>query len=120
MLFSYIDTRERQTEYALLRTLGSSPSQLNRVVWFSVLLVMASGIGLGTWVGYQVGASLLPLMEVAEEGARVVPPMVLRTNWTTLLVTYLTLVGVTIATVAWLTWYSGKIEVQRALRIGEA
>ena len=32
MLFSYIDTRERQTEYALLRTLGSSPGQLNRVV----------------------------------------------------------------------------------------
>ena len=91
----------------------------NRVVWFSVLLVVVSGIGLGTWVGYQIGAELLPLMEVTEEGTRVVPPLVLRTNWTTLLVTYLTLFGVTIATVAWLSWYSGKIEVQRALRIGE-
>ena len=120
MLFSYLDTRQRQTEFALLRTLGSSTGQLNRVVWFSVLLIVTSGIGLGSWVGYQIGASLLPLMEVAESGARVVPPMVLHTNWTTLLVTYLTLVGVTIATVGWLTWYSGKIEVQRALRIGEA
>ena len=119
MLFSYLDTRGRQTEYALLRTLGSSPSHLNRVVWFSLLLVVASGFGLGSWVGYQIGVSLLPLMEVAEQGARVVPPMVLRTNWITLLVTYLTLAGVTIATVAWLTWYSSKIEVQRALRIGE-
>ena len=119
MLFSYIDTRQRQTEFALLRTLGSSTRQLNRVVWFNVLLVVASGVGLGSWVGYQVGASLLPLIEVAEDGARVVPPMVLHTNWTTLLVTYLTLAGVTIATVAWLSWYSGKIEVQRALRIGE-
>ncbi len=120
MLFSYLDTRQRQTEFALLRTLGSTPGQLNRVVWFSILLIISSGIGLGSWVGYQVGASLLPLMEVAEEGARVVPPMVLRTNWTTFLVTYLALAGVTIATVGWLTWYSGKIEVQRALRIGEA
>ena len=120
MLFSYIDTRERQTEFALLRTLGSSTRQLNRVVWFNALLVLAFGIGLGSWVGYQIAASLLPLMEVAEEGTRVVPSMVLRTNWTTLLVTYLTLVGVTIATVAWLAWYSGKIEVQRALRIGKA
>ena len=119
MLFSYMDTRQRQTEFALLRTLGSSTKQLNRVVWFSVLLVVASGIGLGSWVGYQIAASLLPLIEVAEDGARVVPPLVLRTNWTTLLVTYLTLVGVTIATVAWLSWYSGKIEVQRALRIGD-
>ncbi len=120
MLFSYIDTRQRRTEFALLRTLGSSTRQLYRVVWFSVLLVIASGIGLGSWVGYQIGVGLLPLMEVAEEGARVVPPMVLRTNWTTLLVTYLTLIGVTIVTVAWLTWYSAKIEVQRALRVGEA
>ena len=126
MLFSYIDTRERQTEFALLRTLGSSTRHLNRVVWFNALLVLAFGIGLGSWVGYQIAAGIWPLGDglllligVTEEGTRVVPPMVLRTNWTTLLVIYLTLVGVTIATVGWLTWYSGKIEVQRALRIGK-
>ena len=119
MLFSYIDMRERQTEFALLRTLGSSSWQLNGVVWFGVALVMACGIGLGTLAGFLFGASLLPMLEVGEEGARVVPPMVLKTDWTALLASYLVLALVTVGTMTWLAWFSAKMEVQRALRIGE-
>ena len=120
MLFSYIDTRERQTEFALLRTLGSSTRQLNGVVWFSIFLVVGCGIGLGTWVGFQTGVYLLPLLGTAEEGTPVVPPLVLQTNWTTLLVSYLVLAGVTAVTVVWLAWLSARMEIQRALRIGDA
>ena len=119
MLFSYTDTNDRQTEFALLRTLGSSSRQLNGVVWFSVILVVVCGIGLGSLAGPLLGASMLPLMEVAEEGARVTPPMVLQTNWMTLLVSYLVLAGVTAGTVAWLAWITSKMEVQRVLRIGD-
>ena len=119
MLFSYIDTRERQIEFALLRTLGSSTKQLNGVVWFSIFLVVVCGVGLGTWVGFQIGASLLPSMDVAADGTRVVPPLVLRIDWTTLLVSYLVLAGVTVLTVVWLAWLSARMEIQRALRIGD-
>lgn len=119
MLFSYIDMRERQTEFALLRTLGSSRWQLNGVVCFGVALVVVCGIGLGTVAGFLFAAGLLPALGHAEEGARVVPPMVLKIDWTALLVSYLVLALVTAGTVAWLAWFSAKIEVQRALRIGE-
>ena len=120
MLFSYIDTGERQTEFALFRTLGSSASQLNAVVWFGVILIVACGIGIGTLVGFQTGTNLLPLMDVAKDGVPVVPPMVLKINWTTLIISYVALIAVTMGTVAWLAWFSAKLEVQRALRIGEA
>ena len=120
MLFFYLDTRERQTEFALLRTLGFSKWQLNGVVWFNLFLVVVCGIGLGTLAGQQIGSSLLPILEVAEEGVRVTPPMTLQTNWLTLLVSYLVLAGVTAITVVWLAWLTGKLEVQRVLRIGEA
>ena len=119
MLFSFLDTRERRTEFALMRTLGSSRAQLTGIVWFSVILVVACGIGLGSWVGQWIGASLLPLMEVAEEGARVTPPMVLQTDWSTMLMSYLVLAGVTAGTVAWLAWITFRMEVQQVLRIGE-
>jgi hypothetical protein len=119
MLFSYLDTRDRQTEFAIMRTLGSSKAQLTGVVWFSVILVVACGIGLGSLAGQWVGASLLPLMETAEEGARVTPPMVLQTNWSTLLLSYLVLAGVTAGTVAWLALITFRLEVQQVLRIGE-
>lgn len=119
MLFSYVDTRERQTEFALLRTLGSSPGQLNGVVWFNLLLVVACGIGLGTWAGQQLGNALLPLLGVAEEGIPATPPMVLQTNWVVLLASYLLLGAVTAGTVVWLAWLTAKLEVQRVLRAGE-
>lgn len=119
MLFSFIDTMERQTEFALLRTLGSSRTQLNGAVWFSVLLVAACGIALGTLAGLLTGITLLPLMEVAEEGAKVTPRMVLQTNWITLGVSYLVLAGVTLGTVLWLVWFTAKMQVHQVLRIGE-
>jgi hypothetical protein len=120
VLFSYMDIRERQTEFALLRTLGSSQRQVNGVVWFSLLLVVAAGIGVGTWAGQQIGASILPVLEVAEGGARVTPPMVLQTNWIILLLSYLVLASVAVGTVIWLAWLTGKLELQQVLRAGEA
>ena len=120
MLFSYMDMRERQTEFALLRTIGFSTRQLNGVVWFHLVLVVVLGVGLGTLAGHVIGARLLPIMEWAEEGVRVAPPMLFRTDWLTLLISYLVLAGVTACTVVWLAWLTSKLEVQRVLRIGEA
>ena len=52
-LFCWLDTRERQTEFALLRTLGSSRGQLNGVVWFNLAIVVIAGVAIGTWAGAQ-------------------------------------------------------------------
>ncbi len=120
VLFSYTDTRERQTEFALLRTIGSSRRQVNGVVWFSLFLVVACGIGLGTWAGQQIGASILPILEIGEGGTRVTPPMVLETNWATLAGAYLLLAMVTAGTVGWLAWLTARMEVHQVLRAGEA
>ena len=119
MLFSFFDTKERQTEYALLRTLGSTGGQLRGIVWFNLFLIVFCGVALGTWVGQLIGVSILPLMEVAEEGSRITPPMAFTTNWSSLLVTYSVLVLVTVLTVVWLAWLSAKMQVQQVLRMGD-
>ena len=120
VLFSYVDTGERRTEFALLRTLGSSAGQLNGLVWFNLLLMVACGVGLGTWAGQQIGTTLLPVLEVSEGGVRVTPPMVLQTNWITLAVAYLALASVALANVVWLAWFTARLNVQQVLRAGEA
>ena len=56
-LYCWLDTRERQTEFALLRTLGSSRGQLNAVVWFNLAVVVIAGVAVGTWAGAQIGAA---------------------------------------------------------------
>ena len=119
MLYSYTDARDRSTEFALLRTLGFSRMQLHGVVWFNLILVALCGVGLGTWAGQQIAASVLPILEIAEQGQRVTPPMSLRINWGVLLGTYAVLAVVAAVTVAWLAVLTARLELQRALRIGE-
>ena len=118
MVFSYMDVRERQTEFALLKTLGFSSGQLRGVVWFNLLLVVICGTGLGIWVGYLMSSALLPALEVAEEGVRVTPPMVLETGWLALLPPTLALVVAAGITIPWLAWLTSKLDVQRVLRLG--
>ena len=120
VLFSYVDTGERRTEFALLRTLGSSSGQLNGMVWFNLLLMVVCGVALGTWAGQQIGATLLPVLEVSEGGVRVTPPMILEANWVTLAVAYLALAAVAVANVIWLAWFTARLNVQQVLRAGEA
>ena len=119
MLFSYTDMRDKQTEFAILGTLGFSRRQINAVARFNLLLIVVFGIVLGTWAGGQIGANIVPVLEIAEEGIRVVPPMVIQIDWVIIAGTYITLALVAVTTSIWLAWISGKLEVHRLLRIGE-
>ncbi len=118
-LFCWLDTRERQTEFALLRTLGSSRGQLHGVVWFNLAIVVIAGVAVGTWAGAQIGAALLPVLEVAEGGVRATPPLTFQTDWRMLALAYAVLGIVSIVTVIWLAIVTSRLEVQRVLRAGE-
>ena len=120
LLYSYMDSRERQMEFALLRTLGFSRGQLNRVVWFGLVLMVTGGVVLGTWVGQMAGSAVLPLLEVAEQGTRVTPPIALRVNWWALLWYYAVLAVAVVATCGILARILARREIQRVLRIGGA
>lgn len=119
LLFAYLDVIQRQGEFALIRTLGSSKGQVLGAVWFSLLLIFAFGIGLGTWAGQIIGTSILPLLEIAEDGQRITPPMLLQTSWASVFATYLVLFAVVSGTVVWLAWFTAKIDIQKVLRAGE-
>lgn len=120
LLYSYMDSRTRQMEFALLRTLGFSRWQLNGVVWFALVLMVASGIAMGTWVGQLAGTAVLPLLEVAEQGSRVTPPMTLHVNWQALFGYYAVLAVAVIGTCVTLARILARREIQQVLRIGGA
>ena len=119
MLFSHLDARERQTEYAMLTTLGISQGQMQGVVWAGLFTMVIFGVGLGTLLGWLLGSSLLPLMEVAEEGTRVTPSLLLTADWQRILVSYAILSVVTGLCGLWLTWLTSKLQLHQVLRLGE-
>ncbi len=119
MLFSHLDARERQTEFAMLTTLGISKGQMQGVVWAGLITMVIFGVGLGTLLGWLLGSSLLPLMEVAEEGTRITPSLLLTADWQRILVSYVILSVVTGLCGLWLTWLTGKLQLHQVLRLGE-
>ena len=119
LLFAHMDARERQTEFALLRTLGISQGQMQRIVWVNLLLIALSGVGLGTLLGWLIGSSVLPLMEVVEGGERAVPSYLFTIDWKRLSASYVILAVVTVLCGLWLTWMTFKIQLQQVLRMGE-
>ena len=119
MLFSHLDAQDRQTEFALLRTLGTSVAQMQTLLWARLLILVACGVGLGTVLGWLLGTSLLPLMEVAEGGDRLTPSLAFSTNWTRLMVSYVILAVVACLCGLWVTWLTSKFRLHQILRMGE-
>jgi ABC-type lipoprotein release transport system permease subunit len=119
LLYGYIDARRHQTEFALLRTIGFARTDLTGIVWFNLVVISLVGVLLGSLMGGQLGRWLLPLLEVAEGGRRVTPPMVLETNWTILGLTYGFLALAALCTIVALAWLLSRLDLQRVLRMGE-
>ena len=103
-----------------MRTLGFSKLQVNGVLWFNLGLITVTGILVGTWTGRLLASSLLPLLEVAELGRRITPPMVLETNWLAMAAAYSILAAAALGTVGILAWAISHLDIQRVLRAGGA
>lgn len=119
ILYTYIDARERLGEFAVLRSLGFSRLQVNGIVWFNLAITFIFGLAAGTLGGQLLGIAVLPLLEVAEDGSRITPPMLLQNNWPAVAFSYLVLGVATLITVAILAWAIGKLELQRLLRVAD-
>ncbi|MBI4311076.1 MAG: ABC transporter permease [Chloroflexi bacterium] len=120
LLYTYIDAREQIGNLAIMRTLGFSRPQINGVVWFNLVMTVVAGGLLGAWGGRLLASAVLPLMAIAEGGARVTPPMVVQSDWNALLLAYAVLGIVMASTILALAQAMAKLEVQRLLRVAEA
>ncbi len=120
LLYTYIDAREQVGQLAILRTLGFSRVQVNGLLWFNLGVTVLAGTALGLWGGRLLAQAILPLMAIAEGGAKVVPPMVVESNWNALVFAYLVLTVVMALTIVLLARAIARLEVQRLLRVAEA
>jgi putative ABC transport system permease protein len=98
-----MNTRSRTVEFAVLRIIGISSRQILRsmlIEWGTVLLI---GTVVGVLLGRQVARIMLSFLGVTDQGARVLPPFILETDWVTLGIGIGVLVGLVIVALG-LTW----------------
>ena len=89
-----------RSETGFLRALGLSRRQLLGLIGFEHISIAVIGLGLGTWTGFQMSRIMVSAVAIDTEGADVVPPFILMTDWLEMLVTYAVLLAVFAVTVA--------------------
>lgn len=119
LVHAYVSFRNRQLQFALLRTIGLSSGQLITMVWIEQTIIIAVGMALGTWMGGRLSATIMPFLGHDDWGGQVIPPFILEVNWGALLTTYAIMLAVFAVITFGIIWLIHRISVQRILRLGE-
>ena len=75
-------------ELGFLQSLGLSRFQLLALLSFEHLTVVAMGLGVGTWAGFQMSRLMVAPLAVSNVGQSIVPPFILVTDWFLMVPTY--------------------------------
>jgi hypothetical protein len=119
VVYSYLTAQQRSLEFAILRTLGFSRLQVFSVVMLEQLFVIIAGMGLGTVIGLRIGRLMMDFLGTDERGVEVTPPFVLEVSWAEILLVWGILGAVFIITIAAVVLLYFRLQVHRALRIGD-
>ena len=119
LVHAYVSFRNRELQFALMRTIGFNTRQLVELMWLEQALVIAVGMALGTWMGGRLGATIMPFLGHTDKGSQVIPPFVIEVSWTNLLVTYAAMLVIFTLIILGVIWFIRRMSLSRVLRIGE-
>ena len=116
---AYVSFRNRESQFALMRTMGFSARQLASLMLLEQALVAAAGMALGGWMGGRLGAAVMPFLGYDDAGSRALPPFVIEVAWQNLIYAYGAMSLVFAAVIAVVIWLIRRIALSRALRLGD-
>ena len=104
-------------EMGLLRSLGIGHRQMIAFLALQHLFIVAVGMGLGTWAGFQMSHLTVPSVSAIETGGSVVPPILVMTDWRVIVAVYSALVGTFAAILFVLTRGILRLDLQTISRV---
>lgn len=119
LVHAYVSFKGREVEFALMRTIGFTMKQLITLVFLEQVLVIGVGLGLGTWMGGRLGATMMPFLSHDDQGVQILPPFVIEINWGTLAITYAAMAVLFAFIIFGVILFVRRISLQRILRLGE-
>jgi predicted lysophospholipase L1 biosynthesis ABC-type transport system permease subunit len=113
----YLSTRQRQSSFVVLRSLGVSSRQLYGSLLLEQALLVLSGLVLGTLLGLLLLRLIVPGLPLHLGGAPPVPPFVVRTSWTTVTQIYMILGASFVVAMGVATGMLWRARLHQALRM---
>ena len=83
------------------------------------VLVIVGGLALGTWMGRELGATIMPFLGHDDLGSQVLPPFIIEISWGTLAITYAAMAFMFSLIITGVILFIKRISLQRILRLGE-
>lgn len=115
----YMSARQRELIFGVLRALGLSPKQLYRLLLWEQIVLIFSGLTLGTGLGYLLNQLTLPGLPINLGGRPPVPPFLVETDWLGIGQLYLLLTIAFLLLLAFVVYLLRQSQLHRVLRVGE-
>jgi len=117
--YFYMSARRREMTYGVLRTMGLSPWQLYASLVVEQVVLIVSGLALGTLLGAILNSLVLPGLPITLGKLPPVPPFRPYGDWAAVLRIYLVLGGALLICLSVATVLLWRARIHRVLRIGE-
>ena len=106
-------------EMGFLQSLGLSKIQLLGLLSCEHLTVVALGLGVGTWAGFQMSRLMVAPLAVSDIGQSIVPPFILVTDWSLMIPTYAMILAIFVTVMFVLYRSIGRTKLFELARSGE-
>ena len=117
--YFYMSARRREMTFGVLRTMGLSPGQLYASLLVEQVVLIVSGLALGTLLGAILNSLVLPRLPITLGKLPPVPPFRPYDDWTAVGNIYLVLGGALLVCLSIATVLLWRTRLHRVLRIGE-
>ena len=115
----YLNTSQRTVTYGVLRALGLSTWQLYSSLLLEQVIMVVSGLTLGTLLGIGLNQLTLPGLPLRLGEMANIPPTIPKTDWQVVISIYLTLAVAYLISIGIGTFFLWRMEIHRVVRIGE-
>jgi ABC-type antimicrobial peptide transport system permease subunit len=117
--YFYVSVRQRRKMYAVLRAFGMSSAQLYGTLLLEQLILVFSGLGLGTGLGLLLNALTLPGLPLSLGGQPPIPPFLAEIEWVEVGRIYLTLAVAFLVSLVLATISLSRARLHRIMRVDE-
>jgi hypothetical protein len=117
--YFYMSARRREMSYGVLRSMGLSPWQLYASLVIEQVVLIVSGLALGTFLGAILNSLVLPGLPITLAKLPPVPPFRPCSDWAAVGRIYVVLGGILLIGLSLATVLLWRARIHRVLRIGE-
>jgi ABC-type lipoprotein release transport system permease subunit len=117
--YFYMSARQRESIYGVLRTMGLAPRQLYGSLILEQVILILSGLAMGTLLGTVLNRIILPGLPITLGDRPPIPPFRPLEDWAAVGRIYLILGGAFLVTLGVATLLLWRARIHRVLRIGE-